>query len=130
MKPCNWKDLLTCDTATWDELSTALWEGHEDKMELVLVYQLDDGTEHEFGVPHNGDKLSLTWYAEDTPKAIRRTVEDFLDIVDMDALRESIETLKWQCVGDHFEGRFRYHVDLPHRPHALVFFRVYHVDHR
>lgn len=129
MKTCNWEDLLTQDSATWDELATALWEGYEDKMELVLVYKTDDGTEWEFGVSHYGDKMTLQWSAEGVPKAIRRSVEDFLSIVDLPSMhRQIIEHEDWQCVGDFFEGRSLYHVDMSNRPHAVVFFRVYHTD--
>lgn len=126
MKTCNWEDLLTQDSATWDELCAALWEGYEDKMELVLVYKTDDGTEWEFGVSHYGEKFSLKWSEENTPKTIRRSVEDFLSIVDLPSMHRQIIEHEWQCSGDFFEGRFLYHADLPNRPHAVVFFRVYH----
>lgn len=123
---CNWEDLLTQDTATYNELASALWEGYEDKMELALVCRLDDGSEWEFGVSHYGDRLSLKWSEEDTPKAIRRAVEDFL-FLHKDCLHE-IERIEWRCVGHYFENQCLFHVNLPNRPHAVVFFRIYHAD--
>lgn len=124
---CNWEDLLTQDTATFDEIAAALWEGYEDKMELVLVYQLDNGEEWEFGVSNFGERVTLDWSIEGTPKAVRRAVEDFL--FETESLRSSIEHGEWGSVSDHFEGNFLYHIDKPHQPHAIVLFRVYHVDH-
>lgn len=124
---CNWEDLLLQNTATWDEIAAALWEGYEDKMELVLVYQLDDGEAWEFGVSTYGERVTLDWSAEDTPNAIRIDVEEFLS--ERDSLFTSLEKGVWQSAEyRYFVGLFEWHIDKPNQPHAIVFFRVYHSD--
>ncbi len=127
MKTCNWKDLLIQENATWDELTTALKDRNLDRMELVLVYRLNDGSEFEFGLYHHDEPFSIKWFPARASKAVLCAVKDFL----YEAYRQlamplhrRLELGKWHKSLNCFElYQQQFHIiDNQNQPHAIVFF--------